>query len=114
MAAACDRSKLLPVRPMAEAGRSSLAFLPAFPWDKVPLSRRPGNRTIDGKVGGNMESRRLLSTSRTFYLLGLGHQRSTSARVTSTGQGPSRRIVTLEYNRVILAHPQNPRIAPPA
>jgi len=31
-----------------------LAFLPAFPRDKVPLSRRPGNRTIDGKAGGNM------------------------------------------------------------
>jgi hypothetical protein len=33
-----------------------LAFLPALLRDKVPLSQRPGNRTIDGKVGGNTES----------------------------------------------------------
>ena len=55
-AAACDRSKLLPGAADGRGWSLILAFLPALLRDKVPLSRRPGNRTIDGKVGGNTES----------------------------------------------------------
>jgi hypothetical protein len=55
-AAACDRSKLLPGAADGRGWSLILAFLPALLRDKVPLSRRPGNRTIDGKGGGHTES----------------------------------------------------------